>query len=152
MWNKRRLLKNSNPEGTAIVYQTTEEHFKMFQRECARWLKKFGLVGWECNYDHNDSEPEARATCEYNTSARLCVLTLSLTWDIPPTEDNIWRMAFHEVEELFLGRLVELAENRYSVTEVDIEEATHSIIRTLETIIFRPTLKRRKRVKEVSND
>ena len=49
---------------------------------------------------------------------------------------SIRQAAFHEVCHVFLGSLVACAEARF-VTEDEINEAAHSVVRTMENVIFK---------------
>jgi hypothetical protein len=60
--------------------------------------------------------------------------------DEPPGEAGIRLVAFHEVCELLLARMLICATARY-VSRDEIEEAKHEIIRTLENVLFLPEKK-----------
>jgi len=125
-------------------FKTTEKHFKVFVRECKKWINKFGLLGWEINYVHEDLDPKARATCTADLDGRLVLLNLSVSLDLDPTDVAIKRVAFHEVMEVFLSQIVDIAYSRF-VNEHEIEQETHNIIRTLEHVVFDASIKRKKK-------
>lgn len=114
-------------------YKTTEMHFKIFQEECLKWLKRFGLFfDYEIEFRHVFFTLKAEAMVEYNVEDRWAVIYLRPTWnDTVLNTFSIKRAAFHEACELLLGKLNTLAEND-SVNVQDVNEATHKIIRVLE--------------------
>ena len=115
----------------------TVENFEMFQNECDKWLNRFGLTGWDVGY-YFEFIFEALANCDVpNLEDRVCMITLASKWPrhIEVTESMIKKVAFHEVCELLLARMGILGESRY-VSEVQLREATHEVIRTLETAVF----------------
>ena len=115
------------------VWKTNESHFELFKTECVYWLNRYGLIGWEIHFDH-DLAKEARATCVSYGPGRMCALTLGTEWHgLEPTPENIGKSAYHEVCELLLADLVEIATNRKFDPE-DLEAKTHAVIRTLENV------------------
>jgi len=62
---------------------------------------------------------------------------LSKDWTdaLPLNNKEIRRCAFHEVCELLLGNLRDIAGSRF-ILEREIDEQVHIIIRTLENVIF----------------
>lgn len=114
---------------------TTEEHFRIFKEECDYWIHKFGLLSWEVLYRHEEI-PGNMAQCSYDVSARAAVLSLAKNWEPEePAEQRVRLIAFHEVMELFLGRLAHIAECRYCQPE-EVTEATHEIIATLQNVVY----------------
>ncbi len=62
---------------------------------------------------------------------RCATFILNLPWDDVPTRERLQQSALHEVLELLLAKLEDLACRRY-VTRMEIREASHAIIRRLE--------------------
>lgn len=117
---------------------TTPEHFKVFKGEFLRWIDIFGLKAWEIFFDHREPPEPCRAYLSYNTSGRVATVMLSPAWenfDEPPTKEMIRKVAFHEACELLLARFNILAQERY-VQRDEIREELHTIIRTLENVVF----------------
>jgi hypothetical protein len=73
-------------------------------------------------------------------------LRLNTKWlrtDLVPLSDvEIRASAFHEVMELFLARVNILAGNR-SCREEEMGEELHAIIKTLQNVVFNPTVGRK---------
>jgi len=118
--------------------KTTEKHFTLFKKHCQKWLDVFGLKGWEPYFLHepiSSSDENVEACVIYDTKARSVTFYLSTVWNAQITDKAIIRAAFHEVCELLLGKLNELAKARFA-RESEVEEANHVIIRTLENVLL----------------
>lgn len=118
--------------------KTTKKDFEIFRAECEKWIEEFGIKSFEILYDHSDYLKNNKASCTSNSVNRWATLRLNITWDNywKLTEENIKRCAFHEVGELLLAPLINCAESRY-ISENEIEEQKHAIIRTLENVVFK---------------
>ena len=117
-----------------------KKHFEIFKKECLRWVDIFGLQDWEWTFNFDDCSAGSRA--EYNTykTSRMVVVYLNDNchdWN-KPTEalkiHELKKTAFHEVTEIMLNNLRELAMRDSSYDVVD--EATHKVVRTLENVLF----------------
>jgi hypothetical protein len=120
------------------TYKTTAEDFKVFQEAVAYWQRRLGLLDWHIYTRHRTRNPGTQASCYPDLGGRCATIYLSkvlLNYDEPPGETFIRRMAFHEVCELLMARMMICAQARY-VTSEEIEEARHEIIRTMEHVIF----------------
>ena len=116
--------------------RTTAKDFKVFKSECNKWFKIFGLMGWHVRYTHSlEVKVSSKADCIYNVVSKSCELRLNRNYPHKVTGHSIKESAFHEVCEILLGDLVALAEYRYA-TSSEIEAETHTIIRTLEKVIW----------------
>jgi hypothetical protein len=120
--------------------KTTAKHFALFKKQCQKWLDVFGLKGWESYYIHDDlSKVEGlnkeEAAVAYIATARNATFFLNTKWETPVTDKAITRAAFHEVCELLLGKLNDLARARF-VMEHELDEANHAVIRTLENVLL----------------
>ena len=117
--------------------KTTKEDFEIFKTECKKWIDYFGLYGWETTYKHEVFEEEYMADCAFSPHIRAAIIRLNAERPGGPNmiESNVKRSAFHEVCELFLGKLTFMAEARF-LADGEIEEETHNIIRILENRLF----------------
>ena len=116
-------------------FELTEKHFEMFKDEFMRWVDILGMKGWEFIFKHIELV-DARAQVMPGQRGRVVVICLNTIWEgQEATEYELRRTGFHEAVELFLSKITQLAHER-SVTEADIEEETHNIIRTLENVIW----------------
>lgn len=116
------------------IFHTTEKHFEIFQKECLYWIKKLSLLRFEFFFAND--EIEDRADVSINDSSKIVIITLSKKWyNIEPTSKTIRRCAFHEICEVLLNKICEIALRRdFKVN--DLEAETHSIIRLMENIFF----------------
>ena len=115
---------------------TTKKDFKIFKKECKKWIKYFGLKNWDVKYTHK--EDSGSYACYY-IGLESRGITLQLCKDIPRKHrkpSDIRKYAFHEVvESMIVGPLKALAKGRYA-NEGRIEGAGHDIVRILENTIF----------------
>ncbi len=116
-------------------YDLDEKDFEVFKDEFTRWVDILGMKGWELIFKHIELV-DARAQVMPGQQGRVVVVCLNTMWEGQEvTEYELRRTGFHEALELFLSKITQLAHER-SVTEADIEEETHNIIRTLENVIW----------------
>lgn len=115
----------------------TKESFELFNLECMKWIEKFGIKDYNVVTKHTRLNDDTKAYCTFHVVNRWAVLELNTGWDSSWDTSTmaIKKTGFHEVMELFLARLRNLAEYRYT-TENEIDEAIHAIIRTLENVVF----------------
>lgn len=117
----------------------SQKQFKLFETEARKWIDFFGLKEWQIYFLFE--KIDNRAEVRYNCVSGIAVFVLNTEVDemdgLVVTNNDIKKLGFHEVCELFLGRLVNMAERRFDLTEAGIEEETHRIIRTLENVVWR---------------
>ena len=120
--------------------KTTVKQFEIFKVECLKWIEVFGLKDWEIHLEHAELEDNNMALCTRNSNSHIAKLSLCKTWPtdtmINLTEGNIRNSAFEEVCHVFLYRLSSNAYARF-IMEHEINEAEHSIIRTLQGILMK---------------
>lgn len=115
--------------------KTTARHFEVFQKEAWKWIRRFGLLNWDWCFEHA-ALPGLYAQAQWNITARNCTLTLAKDWeDMPVTNEQVRRSAFHEVCEVLLGPMTTLAGARF-IGEYDLQEASHQVIRILENAVW----------------
>jgi hypothetical protein len=118
------------------MYKTNDKDFKIFEKEVRKWQKRFGLTDWDLKIYHEEFLIEnALAMCECEHLSRAAKITLNIKWSIPPIKKDIKRYAFHEVCELLLARINDLAYDRFVCAD-NIEEEKHTIIRRMENGIW----------------
>ena len=120
--------------------KTTTKQFKIFQKECEKWIKEFGMLGFGYYYDHTDVEglgDGVIGSCTFPESytERDFTITLSENVEDSITEENIRETAFHEVMECFLYRIRTFAYLRF-INARQIDDEIHNIIMTLEKVVF----------------
>lgn len=121
--------------------KTTKRHYELFKQECLKWINIFGMSDWEVYFCHKKVAADQKkegilAYCSLDNVSRYATFYLHKDWeDDIVTDKEIKKTAFHEVMELLLGQINCLASERF-VTEKQIEEAVHSIIRTFENVVY----------------
>lgn len=124
-------------------HKTSKIHFDIFKKECNYWIEKFGLKEWNVDFQHDDNIEGSLASCSVNLPARKAIIFLEPLWgDDNPTPQELKRVAFHEVMELFLSPVWYLAEERF-VTANQLEENRHGVIRTMENCVWKDDVKKR---------
>jgi len=121
---------------TGEKVQTTEEDFMFYISEFKRYQQAFNLLDWEVNYQW-ESMNDCRACIQINVEGKLATTCLNRDYDVMYDEAEISKCAFHECMELFLGTLTCKAAMRF-IREDEVEEATHTVIRTLENVLWEP--------------
>jgi hypothetical protein len=111
----------------------TNGHYDLFKQYFREFQKKFGLFAWDIRFCLEEDE-DFYAQCSIDYEGRIASITLSSKWDKPITEDWLRWCARHEALELLEARLRTLAQRRY-VTQSEISEANHEIVRLLEHIL-----------------
>ena len=105
------------------------KEFELFKSECAFWIGKFGLGGWNIDYAIIDNK-ELEAQTWYSIVDRQVTFRLAST-AIETPELN----ALHEVAELLVARISFLMTSNH-VEDWIAEEARHAIIQRLVNIIY----------------
>ncbi len=118
--------------------QTTPEQFQLFKDEALKWIDRFGLKGWDVTFTNKSCRESDRANIAYRVLQRMATINLEPDWgEHEATDHLVAKAAFHEVGELFIGRLAILAQSR-TTREDEIDEEVHNIIRTLENVLWEP--------------
>jgi len=118
----------------ATHWKTTAKDFEEFKEEAQKWIRIFGLLHWDIDFQHvellgNDAE------AEYDLESHIASLRLSTKVS---QKNAVRKFAFHETCELLFARMQTVASARDS-NEKMIEEARHEIIRILENSLFKGT-------------
>ena len=119
---------------------TNRKHFKAFKAAASEWADKLGLSDWSLHYYHEDMGDDDRApiaTCKSDSQGRVATITLNIYWPehLALTNEELSRVAFHELGHVLLAELVWLANNRIC-TDGLLTQAQHSVIRRLERLQF----------------
>jgi hypothetical protein len=115
-------------------YKTTPEDFAIFQEAVVHWQRRLGLLDWHIYTRHKTMDRDAQASCCPDLSGRCATIYLSKVldnYDEPPTETFIRRMAFHEVCEVLMARMMICATDLY-ITSTEMDEVRHVTICTPE--------------------
>ncbi len=121
------------------TFELTDNDFEIFKEEFLFWVESYGLKGWELHFVFDDDEnAECRAQIARDHDGRIAVVMLTQKWvGTEPTDRNLRKCAFHECAELLLSKLNDLCRRR-SVTDSQIEEEVHNVIRIMENRHFQP--------------
>ena len=115
------------------IVELTEKDLEIYKTEFLFWVDIFGLRGWSFYFKLDDLKGNY-GDILYSMVGRTSTVRLNKKMEKELYSiEQVKQTAFHECCELFLGRLVSLAEYRYTTAD-EIEEETHNIIRTLEYI------------------
>lgn len=115
--------------------KTTKADFEKFISYCKVAMDRLGLKEWSVHYDHRHID-DVYAQTYWQLSSGVATIVLSTYWDDlrPKTDDEIKRLALHEVLHLLMAPLVAEASERYT-NSLSIDTAEHLIIRRLENIV-----------------
>jgi len=113
--------------------KTKKEHFKIFVKECKKWIEKYGIGDWRYEYAHEKLD-DSDAQCRYNTGQRGALISLNTeveTSCCETIENIVIGCAKHEVRESLLAVVRNMSlSGRQSSSDVDSE--IHAIINRLE--------------------
>lgn len=127
--------------GKDIINKTTNKDFELFKKNVNHWVKFFGLNNWKIYLVHEDTQKEldAGAWCSWNVEGRAATIGLSIDWGnhTIPTPYEIKRMAFHEVCEMMLAPMNDLAASRLW-DQYSYDSEKHNVIRILENTVWKP--------------
>ena len=117
--------------------KTSKEDYGIFKSECHKWIKRFGLFGWEVFYTHIKEKGNHMAGFDTAWYGRCSTINLSteISGSIK-TDFHIKKSAFHEIiEGLLFARIGFLARDRCT-SDLEIEEEIHNLVRVFEEVIF----------------
>lgn len=94
--------------------KTTDAHFRIFEREARRWIKRCGLEGWgTLDVLHKDLKGK-RAQCSTNLRKRVAYVALAKDWGNDTiTEAGLRAAAKHEVMHIVLAPITDLGDERF---------------------------------------
>lgn len=107
--------------------------FAIFKAEVERMLSVLGLQSWRVVILCEKLEG-VYGDMSANCAGRIATIRYNSEPDTVATPEDPARVARHEVLELFLARIECMAQARY-VSEIEIHEEKHALIRTLEKIL-----------------
>ena len=121
--------------------KTTKAHFKIFKKECEKWINAFGLYGNKYYFEHSKNDNLSEDNLGYTIMPdehyhRTYTIGLPTETSSDITISELKEVAFHEVMESFLGKMRSLAEGRFTQNS-EIDDEIHNIIMTLERVVYR---------------
>ncbi len=108
-------------------HKTTERDFEDFKRYCRKWQDIFSLAAWDLLIEWrkvNDGSANTYTDHSQHT-ATICLHKGRIDFGVEA-------LAFHEVCEVMLSRIREMAEKGNNENEVDAE--IHKVINTFQLI------------------
>ncbi len=117
--------------------KSTRYHFKYFVMSCKKWIKYFGLHRFEVFFEHENVQ-DSRACVRHKTVGKIATISLSVDWPGYKiiSNEELDKVAFHEILELLLSRLSSMCRGYVAYHESAVDEEIHVIIRTLENTLF----------------
>jgi len=109
----------------------TNKEFGEFEVHGKKYLNMFGLKSWDVVFKFVKLEDDTLAQCSWDAGNRCATLVLNT---ICPLDTDIEKCALHEVLELLMSPLEDLAMSR-NVLYADYDKEKHSVLRTFENII-----------------
>jgi len=118
-----------------------KDNIEFFKNEVNSFIDFFGLNDWEIYIEDDDDDSILGVLeCDGMDSNRLATIRYSNDWisSKETTKYDISKTAFHEVMELLLIKLRSYSNNtELLVSEREIDEEVHRIIRTFENTILK---------------
>jgi hypothetical protein len=116
-------------------FEVTEDNFKKFVALCKFWKNHFGLFDFHIHYYHekfDDAADLARTLA--NSEDRTAAVAINNRWLIPVTDEEIQRVALHEMMHVLLADLSEAAEQRI-ISERELKIVIEAAVLRLERIL-----------------
>jgi len=119
------------------MIKTTKTHYGLFKKWFSYYAKKAGLIEWRFDLVHDDCG-NAYSTVNSNSDGKVVTVCFNEVWcdrsGLPLNERNIKATAKHEVNEMLVADLRDLAEQRF-VNREEIERVSHTLVRRLDTLV-----------------
>ncbi len=111
--------------------KTSKKQFERFKEKCLELQKDLGLVNYQLCFHHQFLDNNRVGNVTYNSTQLWADISLTTKHHSLIDEDSI---AVHEMLHLVLGRLDELAYERF-IRPQEIEDENESIVRVLTRYI-----------------
>lgn len=118
------------------MVKTTQEHFEYFKYICLRWFKLFELADWDIYFKHGEAEGNL-ALIKFNLQSYLISCHFCDEWNDalkPLSQEEIFKVAKHELIHNLLAEMSELGSSRY-VTQERFEAAEEALVNKLNRLI-----------------
>jgi len=123
------------------LVKTTKKDFKLFVKECERWIDYLGINDWQINIVHDEIE-DKDGLCSTNYACKWAYIIFAK--HLRAHDYNIKfikELAAEEIFHLFLSPLREMCERR-NYDEKEASRAEHEIIRRLYNSIKNNKIKK----------
>ena len=119
------------------MIKTTRTDFRLFKKWFLYYADKAGLTEWRFDLVHGDCG-DAYSTVNSNIDGKVVTVGFNKLWcdrsGLPLNERAIKATAKHEVNEMLVSDLADLAEMRF-VTKKEIERVRHTLVRRLDSLV-----------------
>jgi len=109
----------------------------VFVKECNRWQRYFSLGNWMFEYTNDKDEPAVCGSTDASVRDKHALINLNSALGIKFDIRRVKETAFHEVCEVLLTPLRQMALGQYPANEHTVDEACHEIIQRLTNTIYR---------------
>ena len=117
--------------------KTTSKDLDIFIDEVNRWIVFWGLSEWEIDIELKVLDG-SYAQSDISIPAHQATISLNEEWpDDSKSEDVIRDSAFHEVCEVFLGPLGQMAEGNWCCNALVLEAERHMVIQRLRNCVYK---------------
>lgn len=120
-----------------IDLRDTSVYFSLFESECHRWIRVFGLSDWKVYITNNEKGFDTLASVELDSEQQSALINLSAKHCLFLQEDMaevVKGSAFHEVFHIFLSSLIYVAQQP-SYNAALLEKEEHAIMLTLYPVL-----------------
>ena len=117
--------------------KTTKRHFKLFKKECQKWIDVFELNNWKVNFERGGTNTDAYSTIRTKIGGYVATISFAEDWymgGVDNIKESIQETAKHEMIHLLLARFSNYAESKHFTTG-DLLEAEEELVRKLTKII-----------------
>ena len=118
--------------------KTNKKHFEYFKKRCQHWIDFFGLKQWDIEIYHGTQEKGNLAEFTRDYKNKIASIYLNKNWkefSDKINKESLNKAAFHEVVEVLLCPLRDLAEDR-AWDYAEFDRSIHEVIRTLENVVL----------------
>jgi hypothetical protein len=127
------------------MHKITKQEFEYYKNTTKFFIKELNLENWEISIELDTEDIENRAWCATQDSDRIALIRLIEKWDYLPKKEELALIAFHEVCELLLAEIHNKLSCIFNKNETS--RVVHTVIRTLENVLFPFLYKKYKRKK-----
>jgi len=112
-------------------------HLKLFKKHISEYIEVFGLKSWDLVISIKQLTFDTLGQTSWDGTNRCVSITLNenYPYDGKNIEDSLKRTALHEVLEVFLSPIEDIASARQFLPD-ELDKEKHKVIRTLENIIL----------------
>ena len=122
--------------GSSTQRQVKEADFEYFKARCYAWQEKYGLKAWILTVAWERMTDVADCFASLTNKEAKIRLKKGKIDSTYLDGDGLDRLAFHEVGELLLYTLGDMAETGKKFNEEEVTRERHRILNTFENMVF----------------